>query len=106
MLGLPEGQTSRFCRSGKTSMKSILAIFILISCISAAWADDAAQHPTKIQASNDTMNVVIDGWWDDDYAKGACRASGNPSTSCENEQLTNVRAFERKLITQFAANSQ
>lgn len=86
-------------------MKSILAVFLFISCISAAWADDSVSQPTKMAVSADALNVIIDGWWDDDYAKGACRTSGTPSKSCEDEQLSNVRTFEREVITQFAGNS-
>ena len=58
MLGLPEGQTSHFCRSGKTSMKSILAVFVFISCISAAWADDVAPQ------SNEPSHVSQLKWLD------------------------------------------
>jgi hypothetical protein len=48
----------------------------------------------------DQPTVIIDGWWDVDYAKAECRDSGDV---CEATNAQAARDFDTELFTQFAS---
>jgi hypothetical protein len=50
--------------------------------------------------------VVLDDWWNVDYAKQSCNDSTPANrTACEAGAVMEVREFERLLATEFASNS-
>jgi hypothetical protein len=55
--------------------------------------------------SPSSQTLVIDGWWDVDYAKNGCLLAQPRMPLCESEREQSVRAFESELLTQFAATA-
>jgi len=53
-----------------------------------------------------TPTLVLDDWWNEDYAKEACRLMQDKSSTCEQDQVRDVRIFELELTTQFAAQPE
>lgn len=47
--------------------------------------------------------VVVDDWWNEDFAKEACRSLQVDRDTCEQAQVREVRVFVLELTTQFAA---
>ena len=53
-----------------------------------------------------TPTVVLDDWWNEDFAKEGCRLLKDTSSVCEEDQVRLVRIFELELTTQFASQSE
>ncbi len=54
-----------------------------------------------IGCSSPRPTVVLDSWWDVDYAKQSC----NGQNPCQSDPIQAVHEFETELTTQFAAQA-
>ena len=70
-------------------MKRIGLLLTATALIASPWAAIAASPA-----------LILDTWWDVDYAKNACR--GNSEPACD-DPVAAVQVFEAELLTQFAA---
>lgn len=78
--------------------------FVVICTCCALSLVGCAKKPNSI--------VVLDQWWNTDYAKNMCgtllpMGFNDPGlTACENQQAAALQEFERELLTQFAARPE
>jgi hypothetical protein len=58
-----------------------------------------------LASADQSLTILIDDWWNVDYAKNACFPAhqGTEKSACESLNVAAMRDFERKLVTQFAA---
>jgi len=55
--------------------------------------------------TNEKGIVVIDHWWNADYARNACWLMSNSDNPCVGDPAEEVRDFESRLASAFAADS-
>jgi hypothetical protein len=56
-----------------------------------------------VACSKELPTIVIDDWWNEDFAREACRSAPVKDDACVQEQVRNVRIFELDLTTQLAS---